>query len=133
MNETAGELVNPLLAREPFYDELIDLLAEDAPDQQTASEIADRMLSRHGDSVFTDLIWNLSSLRYEPLEAKQLFLEIMSHKRFVSERLGRNIGIRVAALDYFLNIIGRLARPRIADPEIIEQLYRDATTDSTLR
>lgn len=129
MNETAGEHVNSLLTREPFYDELIDLLAEDAPDQQTAGEIAERMLSRHGDSVFTDLIWNLSSLRYEPLEAKQLFLEIMSHKQFVSDRLGRNVGIRVAALDYFLNIIGRLARPRIADPEIIEQLYRDATTD----
>lgn len=36
---------------------------------------------------------------------EQKFTEkIQAHKWFVSERLGRDVGIFVAALDYFLNI-----------------------------
>lgn len=37
-------------------------------------------------------------------EAREVMPYIMEHKYFLSERLGRDVGLRVAAIDYFENI-----------------------------
>jgi hypothetical protein len=36
--------------------------------------------------------------------ARAALPKIMEHKWYVSERLGRDVGLRVAALDYFENV-----------------------------
>jgi len=38
------------------------------------------------------------------LEARSLWPRILEHKWFLSERLGRDVGLRVAAIDYLENI-----------------------------
>ena len=38
------------------------------------------------------------------LEARGLWPRIIEHKWFLSERLGRDVGLRVAAIDYLENI-----------------------------
>ena len=37
-------------------------------------------------------------------EARRLFERIADHKWYVSERLGRDVGLKVAAVDYLENI-----------------------------
>jgi hypothetical protein len=37
-------------------------------------------------------------------EARRLFEKIRDHKWYVSERLGRDVGLKVAAIDYLENI-----------------------------
>jgi len=37
-------------------------------------------------------------------EARRLFEKIKDHKWYVSERLGRDVGLKVAAIDYLENI-----------------------------
>lgn len=115
----------PILLR----DELVEILAEDLPNRGEAENAAQLVLENRGDSIYTDLVWNLTNLRYESEDAKRLWKEVLEHKYLVSERLGRNVGIRVAALDYFANILGKLARPRVVDPNVLERLYRDAILD----
>jgi Domain of unknown function (DUF4032) len=46
----------------------------------------------------------LAGVRLRPAEARAEWPRVLEHKWFVSERLGRDVGLRVAALDYFENV-----------------------------
>ncbi|HKG20438.1 MAG TPA: DUF4032 domain-containing protein [Blastocatellia bacterium] len=52
----------------------------------------------------------LAGVKLPPSEARAALPLIMEHKWYLSERLGRDVGLRVAAIDYFENI----RRPRAA-------------------
>ena len=51
-----------------------------------------------------NLLRELAGVRLGPAEARAEWPRVLEHKWFVSERLGRDIGLRVAALDYFENV-----------------------------
>jgi hypothetical protein len=62
----------------------------------------------------------LAGVRLQPAEARAEWPRVLEHKWFVSERLGRDVGLRVAALDYFENVrlprharVGQEPRARI--------------------
>lgn len=46
----------------------------------------------------------LAGVRLGAAEARAEWPRVLEHKWFVSERLGRDVGLRVAALDYFENV-----------------------------
>lgn len=50
------------------------------------------------------LLRELAGVRLSAAEARAEWPRVLEHKWFVSERLGRDIGLRVAALDYFENV-----------------------------
>lgn len=47
---------------------------------------------------------NLVGREFEPKEAKYVWERVLDHKWYVSESLKRDIGLRVAALDYVENV-----------------------------
>jgi Domain of unknown function (DUF4032) len=51
------------------------------------------------------LLRELAGVRLSPAEAASEWQHVLEHKWLVSERLGRDIGPRVAALDYFENVL----------------------------
>src|SRR5918999_804986 len=46
----------------------------------------------------------LAGVKLQPAEARAEWPRVLEHKWFMSERLGRDVGLRVAALDYFENV-----------------------------
>lgn len=73
----------------------------------------------------------LAGVRLAPEEARRLWPAVLEHKWYMSERLGRDVGARVAAIDYFENV--RLPRARRAGGEsIIHRLRRAAQPQGTL-
>ena len=65
------------------------------------------------------VLQELAGVKLRPAEARAEWPRVLEHKWFVSERLGRDIGLRVAALDYFENVrlprhtrLGHKAQPR---------------------
>ncbi len=46
----------------------------------------------------------LAGVKLQPAEARAEWPRVLEHKWLVSERLGRDVGLRVAALDYFENV-----------------------------
>lgn len=50
------------------------------------------------------LIKKLTGVKLSADEARSIWPRVQDHKWYVSERLGRDIGLRVAAVDYFENI-----------------------------
>ncbi|HWS88654.1 MAG TPA: DUF4032 domain-containing protein [Pyrinomonadaceae bacterium] len=72
-----------------------------------------------GDCEERKVLKELAGVRLKPAEARAEWPRVLEHKWFMSERLGRDVGLRVAALDYFENVrlprhtrLGHKARPR---------------------
>jgi hypothetical protein len=51
-----------------------------------------------------EVLKELAGVKLRPAEARDVWPRVLEHKWFVSERLGRDVGLRVAALDYFENV-----------------------------
>lgn len=65
--------------------------------------VIDRALNQ-GACEEQKVLRELAGVRLRPAEARAEWPRVLEHKWFVSERLGRDVGLRVAALDYFENV-----------------------------
>jgi diguanylate cyclase (GGDEF)-like protein len=83
-------------------------------------------------TYYQDLIFALIQIRLPEEEAKRDWKEIINHKYFLSEKLGRNVGIHVASLDYYTNIKRKVDNPTIVDVrEYMDTASRALTDDLT--
>jgi len=71
----------------------------------------------------------LPHARFNESEAAERTAAIAAHQGELSARLGRNVGMSVAALDYLFNISGDLVAPTIVEHEILEGLEHRSVTD----
>ncbi len=62
-------------------------------------------------------------------EAADRSVAIDAHRREVSARLGRDVGLSVAAFDYLLNISRDLVAPAIVEHEVLHVLEHRSVTD----
>lgn len=44
------------------------------------------------------------AVRLAPAKAQEVWPQVLEHKWYLSERAGRDVGLRVAALDFFKNV-----------------------------
>ena len=72
----------------------------------------------------------LAHLEIPEAQAEQLLLDLLRHRSEVSRALGRDPGLRVAAIDYLSNVRGLLANPTILESSALERTERSAVTDS---
>lgn len=87
---------------------------------------------KYQDSVYSELIFLLSELRFEPAEAKRHWVQINGHRDSMQERLGTALDLRVAIVSYFVEINRQLKNPKIIELKVFEQtkasVYRDELT-----
>jgi diguanylate cyclase (GGDEF)-like protein len=100
------------------------------------SELLDEMIGITEDRESHELGWFyrliinlLTSLDMEESEARVHYFNMLENKYYLSEKMGRDIGIRVAALDYFQNIMKSLKNPKIMEIEFFEQILRLSNRD----
>ena len=55
----------------------------------------------------------LTGVKVTEAQAQKLWPRVLDHKWYLSERLGRDVGLKVAAVDYFENIERPLPRVRV--------------------
>jgi diguanylate cyclase (GGDEF)-like protein len=83
-------------------------------------------------TYYRDLIFAIIQIRLPEEEAKRDWKDIIRHKYLLSERLGRNVGIHVASLDYYTNIKKKVTNPKIVDVhEYVDTASRAITDDLT--
>lgn len=85
------------------------------------------------DRFYSTRVRQLIRLELPEAEAQQLWAEVGRHRRDLERRLQRDIGQRVALLDYVLNIRPRLAEPQIVERRTLETLERQALSDTVTR
>ena len=79
--------------------------------------------------MFSCLLSRLTHLRFTEPEARRHLTRIQSHRRALRARLGRDVGLRVALLDYFHNLSRELKNPKVIELEAFERTERSAVTD----
>lgn len=67
------------------------------------------------DTYYQDILFALIQIRLPEEEARLDWRRILEHKYTMSEKLGRNVGIHVATLDYYTNIKKKAFTPMIVD------------------
>lgn len=94
---------------------VIEIASGDIVDHIQDDEYLLDSIGKKPGTYYRDLIFALIQIRLPEEEAKHDWKEILKHKYILSERLGRNVGIHVATLDYFTNVKKQLAFPKIVD------------------
>ena len=57
-----------------------------------------------GDESEKQKLKSTSEAMLSPSEAREVWPQVLEHKWYLSERAGRDVGLKTAALDYFKNV-----------------------------
>ena len=107
---------------------LLKLLESEPPDEE-------RLLAefeeyrRAGQPVYACLLSILTHLSFGESEAYRHWRRIQAHRDRLRSALRRDVGLRVALLDYFVNVNRELHNPKVIEIAIYERTERSAVTD----
>jgi diguanylate cyclase (GGDEF)-like protein len=113
-----------------FRHTLLELLEADPPhEERLLAEFEDRAADRQGQPLYSTILYILTHLTFPEAEAERHWRRIRAHRDRMKARLRRDVGLRVALLDYFLNVNQELKNPKVIEISIFEQTERSAITD----
>ena len=115
---------------EKAHSKLIHLLSEDHPEPEAWLSRLSALRDAEGGPIFSDAVRVLFHLEMEDREAERLLRHVLDHRGHLTSRLGRDTGLRVAAMDFLTNVERRLLNPKIVEMEAYEATERSARTDS---
>jgi diguanylate cyclase (GGDEF)-like protein len=111
---------------------VIEMVSGDIIDHIQDDEYLLDSIGKKPGTYYRDLIFALVQIRLPEDEAKRDWKEILKHKYILSEKLGRNVGIHVATLDYYANIKKRILNPKIVDAhDYVDTASRSISDDLT--
>jgi diguanylate cyclase (GGDEF)-like protein len=79
--------------------------------------------------VYSSILSILTHLSFSEPEARRHWRRIQAHRERIRRRLARDVGMRVALLDYFVNLNRELKNPKVIEIAIYERTERSAVTD----
>jgi diguanylate cyclase (GGDEF)-like protein len=110
-------------------EKLLEVLTEDAHNTQRLLDRLQVLTQETGVGAHAALLLILTHLAFEEGEARTHWENILGHQEQMSRSLGRDAGIRVAVLDYFMNINRRLVKPTLIELEMLESDETDGSID----
>ncbi len=110
-------LSSPMIQRNYTIDQrIMDILDEDAANEEYLLEkinIESKNLNHA--NVHSALLRVFTSMDFPEQEAEFIWKEIIEYKKSLSLQLKRDIGFRVAMLDYFIHINKKLINPKLIE------------------
>ncbi len=87
---------------------------------------------RFGDSIYSHVLYLLTRKHFKEEDARKHWLRILEHCQAMSNALGRQVGVRLAMCDYFINLVSQLEDPLLVEGDTYRQkessVYRDELT-----
>jgi len=113
---------------------VLDLLEADPPQEERLLADFERDAEVLGDRepahpLYSTIIYILTHLTFSEPEARRHWQRIVAHRARLRVQLGREVGLRVALLDYFVNVNRELKNPKVIEISIFEKTERSAVTD----
>jgi diguanylate cyclase (GGDEF)-like protein len=112
----------------PFRQSLLEFL-EAGPGREEALLAEFERRKAPSDPLYSSLLYLLTHLDFSERRAARHWRRIAAHRRAIAEALGRDPGLRVAILDYFVNVCGELKNPKVIELASYERTERSAVTD----
>jgi two-component system, cell cycle response regulator len=82
-----------------------------------------------GDPLYSSLLYLLTHLDFTERQAARHWKRVLAHRAKMSAGLERDPGLRVALLDYFVNVSRELRNPKIIEISMYERTERSAVSD----
>ncbi|MGE0453122.1 MAG: diguanylate cyclase [Vicinamibacteria bacterium] len=111
-----------------FRQSLLHLLEANSPKEEPLLAQLEG-LREEGHPVYSSLLYILAHLSFSEAEARRHWRSITAHRASLRMVLGRDLGLRVAILDYFVNVNHALKNPKVIELSIYERTERSAVTD----
>ena len=108
---------------------VIQFLTEDGYNRKFFLSQIDELVAGDAEHFFSKMLAIFVHLEFDEEEAKLHWERIMLNCRQLSLQTGREVGLRVAILDYFLNINRLLNNPMLVEIHLFKQTERLAMTD----
>ncbi|HBE72646.1 MAG TPA: GGDEF domain-containing protein [candidate division Zixibacteria bacterium] len=112
-----------------FTKEMIAILGKDYGESTEIMSQVEDLLKEKAHSLYSDLIYTLTHLHFSEAQARQHWEKILKHKQQMGQKLGRNVGVRVALMDYFTNLHHKIENPKIIELDVFEKTLLSAITD----
>ena len=113
---------NDIISSQKVDRKILELLDEDITNEEFLLQKFQQIEEINQTSLYGKLLKILTHLDFPYNEAKKIWKEILKNQKLLSDKIGRDIGFRVAMLDYFINL-----NKKIKNPKIIEiKLYVEA-------
>ena len=109
---------------------LMRLLSDDHPDPGRWVGRLRSLSEFENTPVFANAVRFLFHLKVDDAEAELLLARVLDHRSALTRALGRDPGLRVAAMDYLSNVERRYENPKIVEMEEFEETERSARTDA---
>ena len=109
---------------------LMRLLSDDHPDPGRWVGRLKSLSDLENTPVFATAVRFLFHLKVDDSEGEELLARVLEHRRGLIRDLGRDPGLRVAAMDYLSNIDRRYENPKIVEMQEYEETERSARTDT---
>lgn len=117
-NEKDAYRLRRINTTETMSVELVSAFAGDREITEAESARISLLREHRGGIFYSDILYTISHHYFAPDIADDLWKRILAHKYQISERLGRNVRITVAALDYLSNI-----QHTLMSPTLITEVY----------
>jgi diguanylate cyclase (GGDEF)-like protein len=82
-----------------------------------------------GDQFYADALYLLTRMRFAPEDSRCYWSEGVRHMEGLALALGRDVGLRVAMCDYFMNLHPLMREPVIVEVQVLLQKERGALVD----
>jgi diguanylate cyclase (GGDEF)-like protein len=112
-----------------YREELLQALQEDAHNEERVLRRLDQIRAEEGIAATAALLLALTGMSFEESEARAHWQSILAHRRSLASVLKREVALRVAVLDYFLNLNRALTGPRLIDLALSERAEPGAAVD----
>lgn len=107
-------------------DSLLEVL--ERPDEAWIERVR-KLRAESSMDVLSELIRLLTHVRLTEKDAEEAWRAILAHRTEMQARLGRDVGLRLAVFDWFVNIDPRLKEPTVMELAQFERTERSAMTD----
>ncbi len=104
-------------------------LLETGPSEDDELLAAIEKRTKPGQPLYSCLLHVLTHLSFTEAQARRHWERIVEHRGALTRKLGRDAGLRVAILDYFVNREQELKSPKMVEISIFERTQRRAMTD----
>ncbi|HDH06160.1 MAG TPA: diguanylate cyclase [Nitrospirae bacterium] len=109
--------------------EVIKLLLRDSRDREKFSRKVERLEDRFGNEIYPSLLFITAHLEFKKRTAKKHWREILGHWGKMCGYVKREVDLRVALLDYFIDINKRIKNPKIVEIKIFQKTQQETYID----
>lgn len=113
----------------PLREKILCILDSYRDDDERLVKELENIIQSNGVRAYPSIFEIITHMSLDPKKAKNTWDALIAHRRYMMERLGRNVGIRTALCDYLGTVNKTLENPMVVEIHVFENHYHSYMYD----